>query len=333
MRWPWARLLPDAGDADFRYAIVGTGHGAEKFARALRASTRVAAVAVISSSQARGEAFARRHGLALALTPDKLADAAAQLDAVYIAVPNTLHGMACERAAAAGLHVLCEKPLAATATAAEAMVDTCRAAGVRLGVGYRFLYDPAFLGLRERLQAGELGAVRHVETGFGFVAKPGWRLDPALAGGGSLLDVGIYGVAALRTLFGETQLTGAQLERDPRTGMEVEARWAGTLPGGATFSARSSYIERVPDHLRVVCARGTLQLAPVFSYSGNRLELLGDGRTQRIALPGEVSGFRLEAEAFAVASLAACETATRNAIADLRVIEGIEVLARGSAAP
>lgn len=288
----------------FGLAVVGTGHGAHKMCDALRHSPSVRVAAVLSSSQEKAQRFARRYRIERTYTYDRLEQIADDpaIDAVYLALPVALHRSFTERAARAGKHVLCEKPMAATVDDAQAMIAACAEAQRLLMIAYRLDYDPMHAEAQRLLASGSLGAVTHVESGFGIVAKPGWRFDPALAGGGSLFDVGVYPLHALFNFFGNPTVTSARVVQQRGTGLEVDAEWSGTLPGGATFACTSSYVRHIPDTLRMTCERGTLTLQHAYAYERTRLAadfIDASGQQQRLRLHDARSNpslFRLEAE-------------------------------------
>jgi xylose dehydrogenase (NAD/NADP) len=132
---------------------------------------------------------------------DVLADPA--VEAVYIALPNGMHLEWVERAAAAGKHVLCEKPLAATSAEVEQMAAACDAAGVLLAEAYMTPFHPRSVEIARLLDAGDLGDVRHAEAAFTFtlVDDANYRWMPS-QGGGALLDVGIYCLTPILRAFG-----------------------------------------------------------------------------------------------------------------------------------
>lgn len=298
---------PPQDDRRFGYAVVGAGHGGEKMCEALKDSPVARVAAIVSGNAGKAKRLARRFGVERIYGYDEFDCIAvdASIEAVYLALPVAPHRSFTELAAAAGKHVLCEKPMAASVEDAQAMIDACKVAGRLLMVGYRLDYDPMHDELRRLLSAEVLGPLRHVTSGFGIVAKPGWRFDPALAGGGSLFDVGVYPIHALHEFFGETALESAVIVDDATTHMELDAVWKGRLANGATFECRSSYLARIPDVLHIEGERGVLTLEHAYAYERTRLR--GEYRNtggvmEQVALHDarwNASLFRLEAEHFA----------------------------------
>ncbi len=123
-------------------------------------------------------------------------------DAVYITLPNSRHREYTERAALAGVHVLCEKPMAVTSRDCAAMIRAAEAGGVRLMIAYRLHFEPANMRAVELVRRGALGRTRQFHSAFSMQVRPGnIRLRDDL-GGGPLADLGIYCINAARYLFG-----------------------------------------------------------------------------------------------------------------------------------
>lgn len=159
-------------------------------------------VAIASREEATAREWAREFGIAKAFGSYDALIADADVDAVYLPLPNELHRPWVMAAADAGKHVLCEKPLALDGDEAKAMAEHCRRRRVVLMEAAMWRYQPRARAIRERVLAGEIGALRVVRTSFSFSIEEGdWRLDPA-RGGGALMDVGCYGVSAARFFSG-----------------------------------------------------------------------------------------------------------------------------------
>ncbi len=134
---------------------------------------------------------------------DKVRDNPA-IDAVYVALPNSMHAEYTIRAARAGKHVLCEKPMATSVSDSKDMIQACRQANKKLMIAYRCQYEPTNLRAIQLIRDGRLGKVQAIETANGFKERLGeWRLNKKLAGGGPLMDMGIYSLNACRYLTGE----------------------------------------------------------------------------------------------------------------------------------
>jgi len=159
-----------------------------------------------------------------------------EVEVVYVPLPNSLHRPWVERAAAAGKHVLCEKPLAPTAADARAMAEACARAGIRLFEAYVTPYHPRAVALAALLHSGRLGPLRFARAAFTGVLPRAqdhrWRPE---MGGGALLDLGVYCVAPLVAAAGRPPTVVAGAAR--LTGSGVDASFAGWLDFGGGFAA------------------------------------------------------------------------------------------------
>ena len=187
-----------------RIGILSTANIALKFVKGVSPSKKVAVSAVASRDAAKAEHFAAQMGIPRHLGSYEALLADPEIDAIYNPLPNGLHAEWSIRALEAGKHVLCEKPLAVTATEARAMFDTARRLGLHVVEAYPFRAQPQTLKLRELLNEGAIGKPRLIQASFGFTLKdgPNVRLESTL-GGGSLMDVGSYTVSLARMIAKE----------------------------------------------------------------------------------------------------------------------------------
>lgn len=210
-------------------------------------------------------------------TFDRIADNPA-IDIVYVVLPVGLHAEYVERAARAGKHVICEKPMAATADECRRMIAAMQKAGKKLSIGYRLHFEPHH---REMMRLGQrqvLGPVQKLaaDNGFRFTNDTPWRVDKELAGGGPLLDMGIYCVQGVIYTKGEIPVSvTAKLAPNPDPNglfKEVEAgvNWQMQFADGAVADCRTSYAENLSSRLRADAARGWMELQPAFGYGGLR---------------------------------------------------------------
>lgn len=201
-----------------------------------------------------------------------------EIDAVYIGLPNSMHAEYVIRAAEAGKHVLCEKPMATSLKDCENIIAACRKNNRKLMIGYRCHFQSSHLRARELVRSGAIGKVEVIEGAAGFDITPGvWRLNKALAGGGPLMDIGIYALNASRFVLGEepTQIQACTSSdpSDPRfKEVEENISWTMKFPSGALASMTSTYGANQENFLRLHGSKGNLEING-FGYSGISLKL------------------------------------------------------------
>lgn len=267
----------------------------------------------------------------------------ADVDIVYIVLPNAMHAEYVIRAAQAGKHVLCEKPMATNVADAQRMVDVCKHAGRKLMIAYRCQYLPEYRALIDMARDKSLGTVRLIEASNGQnnADNGQWRLIRAMSGGGSLPDVGIYCLNAARFITGEepVEITArsVQPKDDPRF-REVEDLCAFTLrfPSGVLATCSSGYSYHENRFLRVMGTEAWAGLDPAFSYDnltmqiGRRVGMAGGVEQRRWASKNQ---FALEMDAFAeaIAHDRIPLTPGEEGLQDMKVIEAIyQAAASGS---
>jgi predicted dehydrogenase len=202
-----------------------------------------------------------------------------QVDAVYISTNNSTHAEFTVQAAAAGKHVVCEQPMAPTVAECQQMIDACRSSQVRLMIAYRKYFEPAALDLKLVVESGKLGRLKFIHSAFSVYLRPGggrsaWHFDQCLAGGGALLDVGVYCVNTARFVTGKDPVEAAAYEWtvDPEVFKEVDENIAFRLnfPGGLVMQATASWGGAQESFLHIVGEKGWATLAPAFQYDEER---------------------------------------------------------------
>ena len=195
----------------------------------------------------------------------------AEVDAVYICTPNSHHARYATRAARAGVHVLCEKPLAVTTAECAAMLEARDAGGVKMMTAYRLHFDPITLEVIGHARSGRLGDLRYFASSFSLTAKPGGIRTRAETGGGSVYDLGIYCINAARMLFATEPLrVSAHTIHGGRSGMpEVDETTAAVLHFEAdrlaTFT--SSFASAGVSSYRIVGTEGEIAVEPAYAYA------------------------------------------------------------------
>jgi predicted dehydrogenase len=198
------------------------------------------------------------------------------IDIVYVVTPNALHLRDSLVAAAAGKHVYCEKPLEINTERCQQILDACDKAGVQLGVGYRLQFEPNNQECVRLAREKVLGDVKVIDANFGFaMADPNqWRLKRDLAGGGALLDVGVYCLQTARMLTGEDPIwiSATETKTDLVKFREVDETisWTMKFPGGVISNCVSTYAANGLQGFRAATSRGWFGLDPAYYYGGNR---------------------------------------------------------------
>src|SRR5256712_1599115 len=313
-----------------RWGIISTaGSGIRGVTRARLRSRPGPAVAIASRELARAREVAakfqipRAHGSYEALLADP------DVDAVYNPLPNTLHPEWTIRAARAGKHVLCEKPLAIDARRAQTMVDACRAAGVLLQEAFMYRFHPQITELRRLLASGAVGVPWLARSAFTFPvgSDDDIRLNPALGGGG-LLDVGCYCVSISRLLMGEPKAMTASGAFD----RGVDVRLAGLL----TFAVGAALVVlgvRLPyrQFCEVVGAEGTITLPRPFQPEEDPAVLLvrRGGQDERVEIPGTNQyTLMLDHMGACILQRQQPQFPPEDAVANLRVLDALQASAR-----
>lgn len=199
------------------------------------------------------------------------------IDIVYVVLPNSMHAEYVIRAAQSGKHVICEKPMAITVEDCDRMIAACNNANVRLSIGYRLHFEPYNLEMVRLAKEKVFGNLKGISSGFGFRAQAGiWRLNKELAGGGPLMDLGIYCVQAFCSISGNEPVAVTATEgikTDPERFKEVEQsiRWQFEMPNGVFAEGNTSYEDSM-NFVKAEAEDGWFQLQPAFNYSGLRGE-------------------------------------------------------------
>lgn len=292
---------PEPPEHRLGYAVVGLGEVATtQVIPALTKCKRSKITAVVTGDpNGKGQAYARELGLKPSnvydyRTYDRLRDDP-DVDVIYIALPNAMHAEYTVRGAQAGKHVLCEKPMANTVDECRQMIDACARAGKRLMIAYRQQYEPYNREVVRMARAGELGELRTIVAVNGQnQGDPNqWRQKLAMAGGGSLVDVGVYCLNAARFVSGEEPVEivaqSYSDRKDPRF-REVEDRIAFSLvfPSGFVANLTSFYSGHGTQLYTLTGSVRRAELNPAFAYHGLRLKVAHRGDrgevTEQIAL-------------------------------------------------
>jgi Predicted dehydrogenases and related proteins len=262
---------PKRRRSKIRFAVIGLGHIAQTAVLPAFAHAKGCELsALISDDEAKLTELAERHGVSGRFMDYDEALASGTFDAIYIALPNNLHCEYTVRAAEAGIHVLCEKPMAVTAAECEKMIHAVETAGVRLMIAYRLHFEATNLRAVEIAESGVLGDVRAFQSLFAINVQPGnIRLEQEL-GGGTLYDIGIYCINAARYLFRDEPLEVAALSAnggDPRFAETDEMTGALLrFPQDRLAVFLSSFGAAVVGSYQIIGTKGNLRVDPAYDY-------------------------------------------------------------------
>jgi predicted dehydrogenase len=264
------------------YAVVGLGQFAENVVLpGFRNSRKARLVALVSGDERKARRLAKRFGPADVYNYGTYAQCLAhpQVEAVYIATNNSTHAEFSVQAAAAGKHVLCEKPMATSVTDCQKMIDACRSNHVRLMIAYRKYFEPAALDLKMLADSGKLGRLKMVHSAFSIFLHPegggaAWHFDRRLAGGGALPDLGVYCVSTVRWVTGKDPVEAAayQWTVDPEVFKDVDENITFRLnfPDGLVMQGAASWGGAVQSFLTLVGEKGWATLAPAYQFREER---------------------------------------------------------------
>lgn len=260
-----------------RVAIMGLGGYGTRVAEAMKDCTKAKLVGVISGTPSKIKTWQEKYNIpekncynyenfdSIKNNPD--------IDAVYVITPNGLHKSQTVRVAKAGKHVICEKPMAVNAAEAKEMVDACKAANVKLLIGYRMHFEPKTLEIIRQRNAGDYGKIKFFQglSGFKIGDPTQWRLNKQLAGGGAMMDIGIYSVNGARYMVGEEPVwvTAQEVKTDPvkfKEGVDETITFQLGFPGGAIASCLSTYSMSNLDRFFLDGESGYAELLPSTGY-------------------------------------------------------------------
>jgi len=294
-----------SSDDPLRIGVLGAAKIARLFVEGVRTSSKVAVAAVASRDVARATAFARDVGVAhVHPTYDALL-ADRDIEAVYIPLPNNLHAAWAIRAADAGKHVLCEKPLAATAAEARAMFEAARRNDVYVVEAYPYRAQPQTLKMRELLGANVVGTLQLIQASFGFplTDAANIRMDPTLAGG-ALMDAGAYPVSLVRTIAGTRPTRVGATSRWTESGVDRTTLATLEFATGLLAQIACSFATARHRHAFIAGDAGSISTTYLNDTSATFLPVLevkhGTGWDARreVIETSSCNGFLAEAESF-----------------------------------
>ncbi|ACM57994.1 Gfo/Idh/MocA family protein [Halorubrum lacusprofundi] len=322
-------------DSRLTFGILGTAGIARKAVVPAIAASDHALGAVASRDGERAERFAEEHAIPRSYDSYEALLEDDEIDAVYVPLPNGLHAEWTKRAADAGHHVLCEKPLAVDAAEAREVTDHCAERGITLMEGFMYRYHPRTERALELVER-ELDDVRTVTATFRFPLydRPNdVRLDPDLAGG-SLMDVGCYPVSIARAVLGTPDRAYAHTHDTRDAGVDTELAGVLEYEDGRSARVASGFDTQLVQRYRIDATNGWVAVKQAFDTPADEpveLTYKIDGR-HGVETFDPVDHYRLQVEHFAdrVADGARPLTDGKEAVASMRVIDALYESAAGN---
>src|SRR6185312_14120869 len=268
-------MAPSKNGGKIRYAVVGLGHIAQvavlpAFAHA-RSNSQL--TALVSDGPQKLKSLGRRYRVNQLFSYDEYGEClrSGSVDAVYIALPNHLHAKYTIAAAKAGIHILCEKPMAVTEKECWAMIGAAEIAGVKLMIAYRLHFEDANMTAVKLLRSGKIGVPRFFSSSFSMQVRPDNIRTDREKGGGTLYDIGIYCINAARYLFGaeptEVFAYSSANKKDPRF-KEIDEMTSAVMrfADGRLAVFTSSFGAGDVGSYRVVGSKGDVRLEQAYEY-------------------------------------------------------------------
>ncbi|MCL6261002.1 Gfo/Idh/MocA family oxidoreductase [Aquiflexum sp. TKW24L] len=271
------RLPPVIDGPVLNIAIMGLGNYGHMIADAMKYCKRAKIAGAISGSPSKIKEWQSKYSIPekncytyenfdeVKNNPD--------IDAVYIITPNSQHHGQCLRVAAAGKHVICEKPMAINATEGQEMVDACKKVGVKLLIGYRMHFEANTLEIIRMRNASEFGAIKFFQglCGFKIDESAKNRLNYETAGGGAMMDMGIYAINGSRYMVGEEPVwvTAQEMKTDPemfKERVDESITFQMGFPSGAVASCLSTYAANFLDKFFLLGEKGFAEMQPATGY-------------------------------------------------------------------
>lgn len=316
-------------------ALVGLGYySTDLLAPALKETRLCRLAGIVTGTPAKAERWKRHYAIPDAniydyATMDRIADNP-DIDIIYVVTPHGLHAEHTIRAARAGKHVICEKPMALNVEDCDAMIRACRAAQVKLQIGYRLHYHAAHQELLRLSREHDFGSPLQMDGANGFRAgSKTWRMTRKLAGGGPLMDMGIYVIQAACCLAGGAPVA-VMAREDTKTRpdifdeVEETLHWTMEFKDGSHAQAMTSFARSV-GHFRAIGPKGRIELAPAYTYR----DVAGRTNRGRLKIPNiNQQAGQMDAFAANIIEGTDCITPGEMGRRDLQVITAIYDAAR-----
>ncbi len=319
----------DKDESKLGIALVGLGiYSSGQLAPALQETKLCYLAGIVSGSGEKKEKWKKKYDIADKNVYDyKNFDSIKDnddIDIIYIVLPNSMHAEYVIRAASTGKHVICEKPMAVTIEDCDKMIAACKEAGVLLSIGYRLHFEPYNMEIMRLAKERVYGSVKKITAAHGLSNAQGWRLDKELAGGGPLMDVGIYCVNAGRYITGLEPLAvqafeGPKNDKEKFKTIEESLTWKMEYANGIIAECSCSYSE-YQNHLHVDAEKGWFEISPAYSYAG----LKGKTSDGKMDLP-QINQQAAQMDDFALAIINKKPTSVPGEIGrqDIKILQSI----------
>jgi predicted dehydrogenase len=321
-------------------ALVGLGNYAtNQLAPAIQNSLHTRLAAIVTGSPEKARSWAQKYSIAEKniynyQTFDQISQNE-EIDIVYIVLPNFLHAEYSIRAAQAGKHVICEKPMAMNSAECEAMLQACKKQNVKLSIGYRLYFEPHHLQLRKWGTEKTYGPVRYMESSLGFsMADPAsWRLHKDKGGGGAIMDLGVYCIQGARRTVGELPIRihaqGYTGDKNVFKGIYEGMSFQMEFPSGAISNSTTTYTAYT-DRLHITTGWQWYSLQPAYNAVGTKGQYF-DGNLRDMKFPPYDYQQTAQLDDFAQCILQNKESSASGVegAIDLKIIEAIKSSADG----
>jgi len=311
-------------------ALVGLGYySTDLLAPALQLTENCYLAGIVTGSPDKAEKWKKQFNLpdkniynysnfdTLANNPD--------IDVVYVVLPPSMHAEYSIRAANAGKHVWCEKPMAMTVTECQQMIDACNKNKTKLSIGYRLHHEPNTKKIMQFAKEQTYGKVTKVQVAAGYyeTRTNHWKQIKKL-GGGVMYDMGVYPLNAARYSAGlePIAVTARTSTTRPEIYKEVEeiVNFDLDFPGGATAACEATFGKNV-NELRVTCSKGGYELIPFQIYSG--VQGVTSNGTKLVAVKGNQQARQMDDDALSIMNKSAVLVPGEEGLKDIRVVEAI----------
>ena len=277
MPLPVGRTRPRQEEKKLGIALVGLGsYSTYQLAPALQQTEHCYLAGIVTGTPAKEKKWMREYGISQEHVYnyenfDQIASDDA-IDIVYVVLPNSMHAEFSIRAAQAGKHVICEKPMALNVAECDAIIEACKRAGVKLGMGYRLHSEPYTREIKRLVREETFGQVRFVSADAAYISRGNpdqWRLNKALSGGGALMNMGVYAIQSCIYSCGKNPVSVSAQEFSTRPGYfkqtdeTITAQF--TFPEGTVGQMMTSH-NASANRLYASCDRGWFELQPANNY-------------------------------------------------------------------